>query len=316
MWGHPGFFSEGSKLDIPLEWLKEMIAARIAVCSVQYVKTAIELGGSYLSYGTNDKYGRYPSFIHDYKLATVDLKAKASTLSGGNNTYNVNGNKIIACGFSAGGYVALAAAMTKNLDEDSAGTKMSLAGATAAGLPWGGGYTGADPDYLGAMVFAAPIDMDISRNWDPTHPNSGSLIRLVGYRGFQALITNGSDSSLYPRQSIASHIERNSLSNLCPVAYIEGSSDFLVHWEHQELLANALTSKGVDYTRILTPNNHNHGNDIFDIEEQLVWLNSILYPSSGPESKTLFFSSGTTETGVSTEFYDGTENISKDLSKI
>jgi acetyl esterase/lipase len=292
MWGHSGFFSEGSKSDLPANWRDEMLAAGYAIASVQYVKTTIDPVPTYDAYGTNDTdgpgFGRYPSFIIDYKVATVFLKNNAAT-------YNLNVNKFFATGYSAGGYVALAAAMTRGLATDSAGTKLTIAGATADGSPWGNGMSDADPSYIGCMVFAAPIDMDLANSWDPTHPNSGSLIRKFAYRAFQGLVADGSaTASSYPRQSIASHIGLNSLSNLCPVLYVRGTADFLVHWEHEDALADAMASKGGDYTVMLTPNNHDRANDIFDADALLGWLDALAYPDSGggPTGRSLTSATG------------------------
>ena len=304
VWAHSGFFSENNKNYLPDNWRNEMLAAGFAVATVQYVKTVIDTVPTYDPYGTGGLYGRYPSFIVDYKLATVHLQQNAAT-------YGINPNKVIATGYSAGGYIALAAAMTKDLTQDSGGTKLTIAGSTANGDPWGGGSTASDPVYIGSMVFAAPIDMDIARNWDPSHPNSGSVIRRVAYRAFQALVVNGTDAPEYPRQSIASHIGLNSLGNLCPVAYIQGTADYLVHWEHEETLAAALDAKGVDYTLIQTPNNHEHANDIFDADELLDWLLPLVQESSKAKTNRLFYSDGSSVVSSSESYTDGTQTIEK-----
>jgi acetyl esterase/lipase len=309
MWAHSGFFSDGSKSDLPTQWRNEMLANGYAIASVDYVKTTIDPIPSYDSYGTSDTDGpgfaRYPSFIVDFKVATHFMKTNHAT-------YSINPDKVFATGYSAGGYLALAAAMTKGLSVDSGGTKLTIAGATSDGNAWGAGLSVSDPSYLGCMVFAAPIDMDLARNWDPTHPNSGSLIRQAAYRAFQALII-GSDAPLYPRQSIASHISLNTLGNLCPVLYFRGTSDFLVHWEHEDALNTAMVAQGGDYTCILTPNNHDHANDIFDADEQLPWLNALAYPETSETTGLLYYHDGSDTSQVSEEFYNGADTLAKQL---
>jgi acetyl esterase/lipase len=294
VWAHSGFFQRGSRADLPSAWRDDMLDAGYAVASISYVRTSADPSlPLYDPYGTTDPlseppnqpgFGRYPSFVLDYKRAAAFLRDNAAT-------YNVNPAKMIATGYSAGGYLALDAAMTRNLATDSAGTPMTLDGARAAGAAWASGLTAgiADPEFIACMVFCAPIDLDLARDWDPTHPNSGSIIRRQSYRAFQGLTASTTlDAPLYPRQAIPSHIGLNSAANLCPVLYIRGTADFLVHWQHQAALKTAFDAKpGTSYTVQTTPNNHDRANDVYDLDAQLAWLNPIAYPPAGGTDATV-----------------------------
>jgi hypothetical protein len=155
--------------------------------------------------------------------------------------------------------------------------------------------------------------MDLANAWDPTHPNSGSIIKRFAYRWFQGLHADGSLSApAYPQQSIASHIGLNSLGNLCPVAYEIGTADMLIHAEHEAALSAALASKGVPYTKITTPKMHDQANELYAREDILNWLNSIAYPSDGIETRSLYLHDGGSSVMVSEDYYDGSV-ISKHL---
>jgi acetyl esterase/lipase len=286
-WAHPGFFSEKDKSVLPENWKTDMLNAGYAIASIQYVKTdSTSAVAPYTSYGTGNVGGRYPSFIIDYKLAAAYMRDNAESLK-------INPDKMFATGYSAGGYIALAAAMTKNLETDSAGNKMTILGATLASLPWGSGYNGEDPDFIGAYVFCAPVDLDLARSWDPSHPDAGSVINRFAYRWFQGLHANGTlTSPTFPTQSITDHINLNSLSNLCPVAYERGTADYLVHWEHEAALKTALTAKGVNYSEFVTPNTHDLANSVYDIQQQLSWFNALAYPKKSETLLNLNYSDG------------------------
>lgn len=303
-WAHSGFFVSGSKNDLPVNWRNDMLLAGYAVASIQYVKTSLDLntGDGYDAYGFSEIGGRYPSFIVDYKRAAAFLRDNAAA----GPWALLNTAKFFATGFSAGGYIALAAAMTRGLATDSAGTPLTIAGATAAGSEWGDTYTLADPIFAGSYVYHAPVDMDLANSWDPSYPFAGSVIRRSSYRFFQGLASDlTAEAPAYPRQSIASHIGLNSVGNLCPVAYERGTGDYLVHWKHEEALATALAAKGVSYTEIVTPNMHDKANSLYAREDILGWLNPIAYPEVPVETKSLFYHNGSTSTVVDEDYHDG-----------
>lgn len=294
-WAHSGFFSENDKNTLPTNWRNDLLLAGYAVATIQYVKTTADTSGGYDAYGTSNLGGRYPSFILDYKRAAAFLRDNAAT-------YDIDPARMFATGYSAGGYIALAAAMTRELATDTDGNNMKLNGNGAA---WADGYTGADPVFAGAYVYCAPIDMDLAKAWDPTHPNCGSIIRKWTYRYFQGLISNGSDAPDYPTQSIAAHIGLNTLSNLCPVAYERGTADMLIHEEHEAALSAALATKGVSYTAITTPNMHDNANSLYAREDILDWLDAIAYPPVGDTIKSLYFHDGSSSALVDENYHNG-----------
>lgn len=291
MWAHSGFFTGGSKSDLPTNWRDDLLAAGYAVASVGYVKSEIT-AGTYPSYPSA---GRYPSHIMDYKRAGAYLRDNAAT-------WGLNPEKLIATGFSAGGYIALGAALTRDLEQDAAGNPMSLAAATAAGHAWGFGYTGPDPEFRGCFVYAAATDLDAAIAFDPTSPNSGSIM-AVAYRAFQGMST-GTTAPQAPHTTIANLAAMN-VANACPVAYVRGTSDYLVHWEHEERLSAALVLAGVPYDHFTTPNNHDAANEIYDRDTILDWLEQVLSDDEEPSGPAVYFYDGVTEHPVDLVSYDG-----------
>jgi acetyl esterase/lipase len=305
-WAHGGFFVAGSKADLPEAWRNDLLANGYAVATIQYVKCSTDAVAPYDSYGTSNLGGRYPSFIADFKLACARIRDDASI-------YSVNSNKMFASGFSAGGYIALAAAMSTELISDSGGQSLKLSTISTGGAAWGGNYFGTDPLFVGALVFNAPIDMDLARNWDRTWASSGSIVRGYAYHYFQGNVSavDGSTSAAeFPRQAIPSYISSNSIGNLCPVAYVRGNSDYVIHDAHEAELASACQSKGLNYTLIETPNNHDNGINIYAIEPQLTWLNAIAYPQQAPspDTKITSFYNGTTESERLTTYFDSSND--------
>lgn len=281
-WAHSGFFYSGTRDDLPAAWRDDLLNAGYAVASIEYVRTSLDAVSPYDSYGDTAEFrgARYPSFIVDYKRAAAYLRDNAST-------HGLNGAALIATGFSAGGYLALAAVATRDLAADSGGTPMSLAACAAAGNPWADGYTGADPEFLGCFVYAAPVDMDLAQAWDPTWPNAGGSIQ-TSYRAFQGLLQTGTSAPTYPRQNIASHIGLNA-AKMKPVIYVRGTADYLVHWAHQSALATAMSTHAATipaapatlskYVELTTPNNHDRANLIYDRDDLIPWLNTLVAAS-------------------------------------
>lgn len=276
-WAHGGFFVYGTRKDLPTNWRNDLLGRGYAVATIQYVKSADDLVFDYDPYGTNDLGGRYPSYIIDFKRACAWLRDT------NNSAWQINKNKMIAAGFSAGGYIALAAAMSKNLDDDGYGNKLRIKEAQKLGTtvaPWADNYTGEDPSFIGCISYAGPVDMDLLNNWDPTYPRSVGATRNFAYRWFQGLHAAPDRSvvaSNYPAQSIVGMIQRNSQANLCPVAYVYGTADYTCHWEHRLALKNALTGIA-PYTEIETPCHHDQVNVIYNIEEDIAWFDSVTNP--------------------------------------
>ena len=274
LWAHSGFFVGGSKDTLPPAWRDDLLANGYAVASVQYVLSSVDALTPYDDYGGGtNRGGRYPSHILDYKRAAAFLRDNAST-------YGINGTKLIATGYSAGGYVALGAAVTRGLAADSAGNQMSLAAAAGAGRPWADGYTGSDPVFLGAFVYCAPVDLDLAAAWDPTFPNAGGTINAA-YRGFQGLLQTGGSAPTAAHTSLAALVGLNK-ANVPDVAYVRGTADYLVHWAHEDALATAMADPAVagSYVEFTTPNNHDRANFIYDDSVIVDWLDAVVNPGS------------------------------------
>src|SRR5690606_8603720 len=171
LWAHGGFWTAGSRKDLPSNWRDDLLAAGWAVATVTYCRSTLTVL-AYPEYGSGGDGGRWPSFPLDFKRAAAFLRDNAAT-------WGINPERMVASGFSAGGHIALAAACSAGLAADAAGNPMTLAGAAAAGHRWADGYTGPDPEFAGVLVTAAPVDVDLATAWDPTHPSAGSVMHVA-----------------------------------------------------------------------------------------------------------------------------------------
>jgi len=225
VWSHGGFWVSGDKNTIPLEFVNTCILKGFAVASIQYVLGGMYfagLGQSYPAWDPNGTTGRYPTFILNYKEATYWLQNTAAPI------YNLNPNKFIASGHSAGGYNALGAVVTKGLTNDGAGRNLTLAGNVASfGCP-----SVTDPSYIGAYVFAAPINLNHLKSWDPTHPSWPYLNSGVGIINATARVFMGTRVD-YPG---GENVDNTNLDefillnapNIPSIGYAWGRSDHLV----------------------------------------------------------------------------------------
>lgn len=82
MWAPSGYFVSGSRNTLVEHWRNRLLNAGYAVATLDYVKATLT-NTTYQAYGTTDTpsgantaYGRYPSFIVDYKLAAVRMRDK------------------------------------------------------------------------------------------------------------------------------------------------------------------------------------------------------------------------------------------------
>lgn len=293
MWAHSGFFIGGSRTDLPDSWRNDLLAAGYAVARVDYVLSGTLTNPTAYGSGGANTGGRYPSHIIDYKRAGAYLRDNAGSLG-------IDGARMFATGYSAGGYIAAGAVITRGLATDSSGNPLTIDGARAAGNAWGDSYTGSDPLFLGAFVYAAAVDMDKARDWEPLYNNAkGTLINyplINGHSAFQNRATNNTKGPDIPQASLASHVALNA-ANLKPIVYVRGTADHLVHWEHEAALAAAMTTydstipaapAGVSkYTRIDTPNNHDDADSIYNATDLIDWLDTLYTASlAGADSST------------------------------
>ena len=309
LWAHSGFFVSGSRNDLIAHWRNRLLNAGYAVASVDYVKATIT-NTTYQAYGTTDTpsgantaYGRYPSFIVDYKLAAVRLRDKYA--AGGtspltNSTgYGIDGTKMFASGYSAGGYLALGAALSRDLTNDGSSRDLTIAGnSTYRTMETGSAYTGADPVFVGAYVYAAPtsiklaMDNDWSHNltnavlWPPFYTSgvpttqAGAGPVHITARAFMGTAATGSDPSgtTFTDTDVANLIAKQHAANPShlniPVHYVAGEADYLVHSAHQAALAAAVAGTAIDYSASTSPANHDKLDEVYDFAHLEAFLDA------------------------------------------
>jgi len=119
VWYHGGAWAGGNRWDLPSGFRDALLAAGYAVATVDY-RLAQLLAN------------RWPSGLLDAKLGVKYLRTYAAEL-------NLDGNRIVTSGHSAGGHLAVMVALSK--------------GAAGTSLPQG------DPAVEGAIAFGAPMDI-------------------------------------------------------------------------------------------------------------------------------------------------------------
>jgi hypothetical protein len=321
IWVHGGYFITGDKINMPINWRNELLAAGYAVASIRYVKSTLKIAaeGAYLPWGTSDQYssnlpgyGRFPSWICDAKLAAVRLRDRYSQSGTGpklnNKNFGFDPNRIFIAGHSAGGFISVGAACTRDLTNDGPGTgrNLSLAGnPTYAEDEQGNVYIGPDPEFLGCISYAGPTDMQEALVWDKTDelsvnpPNCYTINAFTpggnfaprGYicasaHAFKGQIATAANPDL-TNTDIPNLIDRtvtdNGASSIPPVYYIRGTADYLIHWEHEEVLANQMAASGLldRYTSSTTPAPHEIANAVYNPTELLNWLDGLVVESGG-----------------------------------
>ena len=297
MWSHGGFFVSGNKNLLPANWRNTLLNAGYAVATIRYLKSSADTSGGYDAWGTNDPldsntpaFGRYPSWIIDYKLAAVRIAAKCSLASGGDNTYaKVDGSRMFATGYSAGGYIALGAAVSNGLTNDGSTRDLTIAGNST----YRDGYTGADPTFIGSFVYGAPIDMAVACAWDPTDFGYGPIINassrgtvVAAAQAFIGQSQNGSIPTLTNTNIdnlIARNVAQNTAAAIPRIGYSRGTGDYLVHWAHEPLLSAAMTTAGISskYFSYSAPTFHDNLNTEFRSTDVVGFLNAATAASGG-----------------------------------
>jgi acetyl esterase/lipase len=294
IWSHSGFFITGTFGDIPANWRSTLLNAGYAVVSIEYVKSTVAVG-SYDSFGspttqhvTQDGepgFGKYPSWFIDYKLLAARLGQEAL-----DNGWNIDASRIIATGYSAGGYIALGAAVSEGVT-DSEGRDLTIAGNPT----YADGYTGPDPHFLGAFCYVPPCDLQAACDYDTTDPGLPPL--LYGLAGLSdrgavniaarafigQVVSTVSDPDLTGTSIPEIIAARDALDgSVPPVACVWGSGDFLIHkWGHDPVMAASMTAAGADYTSIDAETIHDWANQEFDPDAIIDWMNARVVESGG-----------------------------------
>jgi hypothetical protein len=274
MWAHSGFFITGSYRQLRRAFVKRLTAAGFAVCSVGYRRAELVFTGSapYPAYPV----GQFPSFIVDFKNCANFLRSKGRGAHG-DGTYPVNGERLIATGYSAGGYISLAAAFSHNLTDDGFGRDLTINNPNF-GTPVAPSL--GDPQFLGAVSFGGPTDLQIAVDNDPTVPNHG--FDTIGVMEATARAFTGRRVN---QTRIAGSLEAASLTNLLALQaaadrdvprtlYMRGIWDNLVIEEHEEALATAMATHHplVEYRRCDVDTIHDGLDRHVDYTALIPWL--------------------------------------------
>lgn len=261
-WAHSGFFVTGTYRQMPRPTIHTLLSMGYAVATIGYRRGAIWFAnsGPYPSY---PDIGSYPQFIWNYKNAVNYIRSKGHLDHGGNGDWPINGDRIIMSGYSAGGYIALASAVSRDLASDGLlPTPNDLRGsAEDPGRLATPGW--ADPPCLGVVVWGAPINMQWAADNDDTHPDFGvptsPVIIPPDLPSIQASETGlvvaagkaimrkhmGEPMPNIDHVGIPNLIARNTLAKLPPhIHYVRGTSDYLIKEQHVGFLEDALIAKG------------------------------------------------------------------------
>ncbi len=110
MWIHGGFFSQGSRSEIPSSLVNQLLDRGIAVVSVDYRLTEAIAGGAFAEATlSNGNEASFPLGIHDVKVALRFFRRDKLE----SNLYNIDTDNTIISGHSAGTSIAQFVAFTK-----------------------------------------------------------------------------------------------------------------------------------------------------------------------------------------------------------
>lgn len=248
LWVHGGFFVQGDKNELPIEWAKHCLYRGYAVVSVNY-HLAVALLGLGPTAGTwpASNSGKWPSFLMDVKAAGDWVKRVGAQ---GTGVYPLDSTKMAVTGYSAGGGIALWTAASTHLSSFN-GYNLTL-----SNTPYGESTSGVDPEFLCAYGFAAPTNMLKAWDWDPTHPNLGGgwllgnttmgTLRVTGNAMLGRTYNTDSRTDL-GNLSVGNVVAANA-ANCPPLGGCWGGSDYLVHWEHRTDLESACSANGVPFS--------------------------------------------------------------------
>lgn len=232
-WLHGGFFVSGNKNQIPLGFVTDLTSRGIAVISLNIILSSTDpvvnlatgVGStSYPAWNPNQDTARHPTEILDYKMAVEFFMRQAQR-----TTYSLS-NKCVVMGHSAGGYPAMAVALTRGLTNDGSGLSYRLQDHIVDyGYP-----NVVDPDVAGVYVMSAPSDFERLDNYDPSRPNypysnTGQYTVETTVQLYWGMNFGQQPTQAQLDGSKISHMIANApLQNLKPIRYCGGTSDWLV----------------------------------------------------------------------------------------
>lgn len=228
VWMHGGSWTSGNRLDLPEALKQSCLAMGVAVASVGYqlaVETRAPTSIPSPVYNLNTVSGRFPTFILDFKEAAQWLALPAQE-----STYSIDGSRMIASGYSAGAFNALAAVITRDMGPDGSQYDLTLAGNT--GSPYE--YSNvADPVFKAGYGFAPPTNLGKLYNWEQGGPGEtwpfldGQQLVYYVMRSMTAYTQNADWQNQIMYISFEDWVGLNS-ANMVPVGAQNGSADYFV----------------------------------------------------------------------------------------
>jgi YVTN family beta-propeller protein len=139
LWAFSGFFVSGKPTDIPEDFKQDLINNGYAVLCVGYRLAKLASATPAV---------HWPKNLIDYKACGRWVETDGSD-------YDLSPTRKFATGYSAGGFLAKASMLTKDITDDGSAAHRDLT------------YSGGDPDFLGAFSWAGPIDMGLAVATEP-----------------------------------------------------------------------------------------------------------------------------------------------------
>ena len=234
--GHGGFYYQNGRYDFPAQVRNWCILNRIAFASYDYIP-----GTPFIGYVAQPTWptagsGEFPSWIVDSKLFLRHMQLNAGD-------YDVNPDLVFMIGFSAGGFGPMGCAASIDLD-DFHGRDL-----TVRNTALGGNASWEDPVPAGTYVWSSPVNMELAFQYDPTHPDFGTLDQDVGNLRVTANVFMGTDFRTHPDMTGTGIDEmvRANADLVVPMGYCHGGADYLVHWEHVDALRDACADESIPF---------------------------------------------------------------------
>jgi YVTN family beta-propeller protein len=190
LWGFSGFFVGGKTTDIPEDFKQDLINNGYAVLCVGY--RLAKLAGATPAV-------HWPQDLIDYKACGRWVETDGSD-------YDLSPTRKFATGYSAGGFLAKASMLTKDITDDGSAFHRDLT------------YSGGDPDFLGAFSWAGPVDMERAVATEPIP--SIPVVKLA----WQILTNQPGPSYDYDGLRLQEYVAANDK----PIGYCYGRWDELV----------------------------------------------------------------------------------------
>lgn len=224
VWFHGGYWTQGNRGELPGRFRDDLLAAGYAVVTVDYRLAQV---------GAN----QWPTGLLDAKRAVTYLKHYAGLL-------DLDPERVVTSGFSAGGHLAVMVAISRD----------------AAGVSLPGG----DPVVRGAFAFGAPVDIPLNV---ASNPLASFAVGVV----MGCASGNPCDSTPMQPPRYLDPLDP-------PVRLMFGSSDTVVPAAHGNAMQAA--AAGVRYTGLSTETldrlNHDSVNAAAPSSSFLPWLAGVM----------------------------------------